>query len=173
MISEYLQPRSSVVYCHVDHGCKYAASNMLSNNGIAKGRNDTFYVASPLAGKLSILERQTDNTLVLTGTIPTGPIDNLSVDDDGVLWGAGFPKLLSLISHMRDPSLLSPSSAFKFSSNTGPAAFYGTKFKVEKVFEDDGTLVSGATTVVHDSRRGHLYFHGLASPHLTVCHYKK
>jgi arylesterase / paraoxonase len=79
---------------------------MFSNNGIAKARNGTFYVASPLAGKLSILNRQTDNTLAPFDVVPTGnvrwllsqfsnkrtssgPIDNLSVDDDGVVWGAG------------------------------------------------------------------------------------
>jgi len=34
---------------------------------------------------------------------------------------------------MRNPSLLSPSIAAKISINTGPNAFYGEKYKVEKV----------------------------------------
>ena len=34
---------------------------------------------------------------------------------------------------MRDPSLLSPSTVARISINTGPNAFYGEKYKVEKV----------------------------------------
>ena len=46
---------------------------MFANNGIAKAKkNDTFYVASTPKGTLSILERQADNTLVLTDEISTG-----------------------------------------------------------------------------------------------------
>lgn len=106
---EYFRPGASVVYCHVDHGCKLAASNMFANNGIARANNDTFYVASSMAGKLNILERQADDTLVLTDVIPTGEekhgyvgyhmhnlssdriLDNVSVDKDGVVWAAGKP----------------------------------------------------------------------------------
>ena len=83
---------------------------MKGNNGIAKAKNDTFYVASCLRAAVSVLEKQSDNTLVLTDVVPTGeflcvtsfdfhhgrhaqiadrPIDNLSVDDDGVVWAAG------------------------------------------------------------------------------------
>jgi len=175
ILSEYFHPQASVVYCHVEHGCKFAASNMFANNGIARAKkNDTFYVTSALKGNINILERQADDTLVLTDEISTDRIiDNISVDNDGVVWVAGFPKAFSFLKHSDDPTLLSPSSAFKFSINTGPAAFYGEKFKVEKVFEDDGTMVSGATTVVHDSERGRLFFHGLSSPWLTVCAYDK
>lgn len=171
-IYEYFKPASSVVYCHVDHGCKYAASNMFSNHGIAKAKNDTFYVANVMAGKVNILEKQADDTLVLTDVISTDQVVvNLSVDDDGVVWGAGIPKVLLTVKQSRDSSVLAPSSAFKFAANTGPAIFYGNKFKVEKIFEDDGTLVPGATTVVHDSQRSRLFFHGYASPWLTVCKY--
>jgi arylesterase/paraoxonase len=80
---------------------------MFSNNGIARAGNDTFYVVSSVAGKLNILERQADDTLVLTDVISTGkskegcflvtlnnsfpdrPLDNVSVDGDGVVWVAG------------------------------------------------------------------------------------
>ena len=45
----------------------------------------------------------------------------------------GIPQLFSVLAHMRNPSLLSPSIATKISINTGPNAFYGEKYKVEKV----------------------------------------
>lgn len=95
------------MYCDVGEGCKYAAENMLGNNGIAKGKNDTFYVANARSGQLRVMEAQADNTLVLTDVIPTGKfenryshpfetyriadrtLDNVSVDEDGVVWAAG------------------------------------------------------------------------------------
>lgn len=45
---------------------------MLANNGIARANNDTFYVASSAVGKLNVLEKQADGTLVLTDVITTG-----------------------------------------------------------------------------------------------------
>jgi hypothetical protein len=45
---------------------------MFANNGIARAKNDTFYVANAAKGKLNILERQADDTLVLTDVISTG-----------------------------------------------------------------------------------------------------
>ena len=97
--------RTSVGYCHVDEGCKYAAKNLQSANGIARSPiNDTFYVGSALGGGLYILEKQTDNTLVLTDVLsPRTSIpnrwypfkfnlfagmsfDNLAIDSNGALW---------------------------------------------------------------------------------------
>ena len=46
---------------------------------------------------------------------------------------AGLPQSLTALAHMRNPSLLSPSNAARISINTGPNAFYGEKYKVEKV----------------------------------------
>jgi hypothetical protein len=45
----------------------------------------------------------------------------------------GLPHALTALAHLRNPSLLSPSTALKISINTGPNAFYGEKYKVEKV----------------------------------------
>jgi hypothetical protein len=55
----------------VEEGCKLATAKIHDANGIA-GVNDTFYVANSLKGTVTVLERQTDNSLVLTDVIPTG-----------------------------------------------------------------------------------------------------
>ncbi|KAJ6499411.1 hypothetical protein C8R45DRAFT_114763 [Mycena sanguinolenta] len=161
----------SVGYCDVDSGCKYVARNLHAANGIVRAtNNDTFYVANSLAGGVTVLQRQSDNALLKTHTIATDRgLDNLSMDTDGVIWAAGFPDTFALVRHIADPSKLSPTSAHSIAMNTGPGSFYGEKFKVTKVFEDDGTLACGTTTVVHDVERKRLFLHGLASPHLTVC----
>jgi hypothetical protein len=106
----------------------------------------------------------------MTDMIPTGqPLDNLALDSDGILWAAAFPKLVDMGKHMRNSSHLSPVSALKIYANTGPNSFYGEKYKVEKVFEDDGRIVSGSTSVVHDSERNLLFMHGITASYLTMC----
>jgi arylesterase/paraoxonase len=64
------------------------------------------------------------------------PMDNLSVDKDGAVWAAAFPKGKDLIEkHIPDP-LNNPSAttAVRITLNTGSrSAFFGEKYKVEKV----------------------------------------
>jgi sugar lactone lactonase YvrE len=47
---------TSVGYCHLDHGCKIAASGLVSSNGIVKASNDTIYVASTFGAKVTIFK---------------------------------------------------------------------------------------------------------------------
>jgi len=132
------------------------------------------------------------------GFCPDYILDNLAVDADGQLWAAGMqetwvylslysrqmtgiPQALAALAHMLNPSLLSPSVAARISINTGPNAFYGEKYKVEKVktsfiedftplpalltsllkvFEDDGKIMSGITSAVYDSKRKKLFMNG-------------
>ncbi|KAJ7070140.1 hypothetical protein C8F01DRAFT_1115438 [Mycena amicta] len=154
-----------------DPECKIVAPNIHGANGIVRARaNDTFFVANSLFGGITVLERQQDNTLLKTHTIPTDrALDNLSMDADGVIYAAGIPSIPAIAAHIANPSLIAPSSVLAVAKNIGPGSFYGDKFTVTKVFEDDGTMTSGTTTVTHDARRGKLFIHGIAAPHLTVC----
>lgn len=59
-------------YCHIDEGCKFAIKNLHSANGIIRSyTNDTFYVGSVMGGGLQVLEKQADNSLVLTEVVDT------------------------------------------------------------------------------------------------------
>ncbi|KAJ7478621.1 hypothetical protein B0H11DRAFT_1279623 [Mycena galericulata] len=160
----------SVGYCD-ETGCKLVYPKLHGANGIARAPdNDTIFIGNAHAAGITVLERQTDNTLLKTHFIPTDrTMDNLSIDQNGVLWFAGFPLPFTMLKHIADPSVLSPTSAHAVVRNTGEGSFYGEKFRVAKIFEDDGTLATGTTSVVHDAARGRLFLHGLSSPHLTVC----
>ncbi|KAF5385826.1 hypothetical protein D9615_002466 [Tricholomella constricta] len=162
---------TSVGYCHVKDGCKFAITKMHGNNGIARAQNDTFYVMNSPGGAINILERQADNSLVVTEEIPTDrSLDNAAIDSDGVLWVAGFPNAFTLLfKHFSNPSIPAPSSALRLTINTGPASFYGEKYKLDKVFEDDGKIASASTSVVHDAERHLLFLHGLSAPQLSIC----
>jgi len=162
----------TVGYCHKAHsGCQIAVDHLRSINGIAKSPwNDTYYVAYMLRGGIAVLSKQIDNTLVLDDEISSDRgFDNLSVDDDGVLWAVGMPKFGKSLAKVDNPDRLAPSSIHRVSVNTGEGSFTGKKYLVEKVIEDDGTLISGATAVVHDTRRKKLFIHGISSPHLMIC----
>lgn len=69
---------ASVGYCHLDDGCKYALKKTHASNGIASSPNGTLYLGDNEYGGITVLERQTDNTLVITESIATGksPISN-------------------------------------------------------------------------------------------------
>ncbi|KAJ3863572.1 hypothetical protein EV359DRAFT_73547 [Lentinula novae-zelandiae] len=162
---------TSVGYCHLDHGCKIVASGLYTNNGIVKAPelNASVYVASNMGGKISVFERQASGLLKNPFYVGQA-LDNLSLDHHGHLWAAAFPKAQDMVEHLtKNPLHLSPVAAFKISVNTGPGSFYGEKYAVEKIFENDGTTVSGSTSVVHDSERGMLFMHGVASHQLVVC----
>ncbi|KAJ3934717.1 MAG: hypothetical protein NXY57DRAFT_629154 [Lentinula lateritia] len=164
---------SSVGYCNSDLGCKIAVDNLYTANGITKATNGTVYVASTSGLELKMFEKQDDDSLLfLEGVHCDTPIDNLSIDEEGTVFAAGMPKSLDLWEHTKNSSHLAPVCAWTFSKNTGQGSFYGEKYKVQKIFEDDGSIASGATTVVHDAERGRLFMHGVFSHHLTVCEVK-
>ncbi|KAG6856100.1 hypothetical protein H0H87_007436 [Tephrocybe sp. NHM501043] len=130
---ELFRSVSSVGYCNAQTGCKPAITKMQSTNGIARAENDTIYVTS-LSGSISFLERQSDNTLVVTDTVSTDRVlDNVSIDLEGALWVAGFPNVFAWLKHFSNPTTLAASSGLRISINTGESSFYGEKHKVDKV----------------------------------------
>jgi hypothetical protein len=96
------------------------------------------------------------------------------VDSKGAIWAAGMPKIIITGAHVRDPvqTPIAPSSVFKITLNIGESSFYGEKYTVEKVLEDDGTKISGITSAVHDATRGRLFLHGVVGETLIVCRTK-
>jgi arylesterase / paraoxonase len=66
----------SIGYCHINEGCKFAATGIHGANGIVKAKNSTdvesYYVANSLRPKIYVFERELDNTFVLVETIATG-----------------------------------------------------------------------------------------------------
>lgn len=95
-------------YCHIEHGCKLAATGLRGSNGIAR-HDGLYFVANAKFGEIFVLERQEDNSLVITDIVRTGaynvtpaaysnlfnrqkgmPMDNISVDENGIFYIAGL-----------------------------------------------------------------------------------
>ncbi|KAH7339448.1 hypothetical protein B0J17DRAFT_655168 [Rhizoctonia solani] len=176
---------TTVGYCHSDTGCKIAADELYASNGLArvcivvpewlltqlsssKTKDGNFWVASTNGGYVTIHERQADNALVPTEVVQVGlPIDNLAVSSDGSVIAATFPRLLDLMKAVQDTSLTAPSSVHQISINTGRGSYYGEKYKVERIYEDNGDLGSSATSAgLHGDS---LFLHGLMAHRFRVC----
>ncbi|CAE6474296.1 unnamed protein product [Rhizoctonia solani] len=165
----YFQIGSTWVgYCHAETGCKVAADELYTSNGIVRTRDGSIWVGSVIGGYLTVHEQQADKTLVQTEIIQLGSfVDNLSVASDGSVIATTFPKADLVLKSFKDTRVKSPSSAHRISINKGENSYYGEKYKVQKIYEDDGTLGSSATSAaVYD---GNIYLHGLMSHRLQIC----
>ncbi|CAE6416109.1 hypothetical protein ACGC1H_007200 [Rhizoctonia solani] len=159
---------TTVGYCHSDAGCKIAADELYGSNGLARTRDGKFWVASFFGGYITIHEHQADNTLVPTEIVQVGlPIDNLAVSSDGSVIATTLPKMFDAMKAGRNTSLTAPSSAHRISINTGHDSYFGEKYKVKKIYEDNGDLGSSATSAALHGN--YLYLHGLMAHQLRVC----
>ncbi len=141
-LEDYFQlKKSNVIYFD---GEKYsiAAENIAYANGINMSRDGKeVYVASTIAGSVQVYDREAasgkltlkDEILLKTGT------DNIELDEQGNLWVACHPKLLTFVQHANDTSKLSPSQVFKLTKNANG------KFVVEEVFLSKGDDLSGSS----------------------------
>lgn len=70
-------------------------------------------------------------------------MDNVDIDENGAVWAASFPKAVDYLYHvMSDGVLPSPSTALRFTLNTGRSAFFGERFKIDRVSDSSSALYS-------------------------------
>ena len=144
--------------------------NLKFPNGLARGTDGLIYVPSSADGTVTVFALQPNNTLIRVHTIPVGmPLDNISPDAKGDLWVPGFPNALQTFKGLANPyEEISPASVFRIRKETGVDG--ELKYEVKKMIEDkEGTVIDGATTVVHDVKSGKLWIGGAAAPFLVVC----
>ncbi len=96
------------------------------------------YVAETLARRLRVYRRDAASgrlTLEDTVNLSVAP-GNLSVDDDGIVWIAAFPKLFSLTAHLKDSARRSPTQVLRFDPKSR---------RVTDVYTDDGVAISAGS----------------------------
>lgn len=139
LIENYLQlPISHVVYFdgqttrHVAGGIAYA-------NGIAV-KNDTVYVAGTVSQKIYLYSRNLETgDLTKKESIYLGTgVDNIDIDEQGVVWIGAHPKLLSFVEHSKDKSKLSPSEVITLTWQNDT-----NNYKPKTVYLNDGSQLSG------------------------------
>ncbi|KAG8694762.1 hypothetical protein FRC09_009614, partial [Ceratobasidium sp. 395] len=115
--------------------------------------------SSGAAGYITVHEQQADKTLVPVEIIHVGrTLDNIALSD-GFVIAAAAPKVFHFIfNSAHNPAIPSPASAYRISINTGHSSYFGEKYKVEKIFEEDGSMLGSAATsaAMHGNK---LYLH--------------
>jgi arylesterase/paraoxonase len=113
-------------------------------NGIATSKEgDLIYVAETLSRQISVFDRDVKSgnlTLREEIELDASP-DNINIDQNGHIWLAGHPQLLSLYGHRGDRAKLSPS--FLVTLERGAA----NQYVVKDLMRDAGDLISGASVV--------------------------
>ncbi|TVY39299.1 Serum paraoxonase/arylesterase [Lachnellula occidentalis] len=171
----------SVGYCD-GNGCHIAYSKGLNfPNGLIQGRDGLIYVPNSATTNIAVFSLTEDHLLEQVHVIKSlYPIDNLSVDGKGDIYAASFPSLHLFTRATKDPFNVDPPSAVVKISRDGKG-FQGTsgragaakwddgEFIVEKLMEDDGSVLPGSTIAIHDSQTGRVFLGGAMSPFITIC----
>ncbi|KAF7959511.1 hypothetical protein EAE96_001127 [Botrytis aclada] len=158
----------NIAVCGSDNQCHSGPSNRFPN-GIVQGQDGLYYVASSIKGKVFVYALEANNTFTQIDEIDLQmPLDNLSVDANGDILAAAFPDVVKLVKSMDDSTINIPATAFrirKFDTEDG-----GWRYVVTKVIEDiEASVLSAATSVVHDPKTGRLFFGSITAPFLVVC----
>lgn len=122
------------------------------------------YVAETLAKSMRIYELRAGGELLLRGTIildglPAG----LTVDADGVVWIAVFPKLGDLLAHADDPAKRTVTRVIRFDPRLSTG-------EVAQVYANDGDVLSGGSAAAR--WRDLLIVGGLFDRKVLVCKLK-
>ena len=161
-----------VSYCDSVSQCHIAAQGQFNYaNGIIKGHDGLYYIASSVKGRIDVFALQASKTLVKEDEIHIGMgIDNLSIDSNGDIFVAAFPKILGLVRSMEsDVPLDVPSTVFRV-RKSGLVGTGAPAYEVTKVLEDiEGKFLPSSTTAIHDAKTGNFWLSGVASPFITVC----
>ena len=144
-----LLPRANVLYFDGNY-FQQVAKDLIFANGIAIGRDGSHIYVSEMMGRtlFSYKRNPFSGTLTEDGSLALGTApDNIDVADDGALWVAGHPKLLSLNMYSRDPAKPSPSEIFRVTLAGGVPQAANT------VYANDGSGIGAATVGAVSGKR--------------------
>ena len=144
MAEDYLGLAVSYVLFYDGTTFKKAAENIAYANGInADIDRQLLYVASPRGFQINVYAMQPNGLIELIDEVEVGTgIDNLEIDDEGVIWSAGHPQLLKFSAYAAGKLPIAPTEVIKVEF------FSPGKSKVTPLFIDDGSLVSAGSAAV-------------------------
>lgn len=143
-LEEYLQRSISYVNYFDGQAFRKVASGIAYANGInVSNDQQKIYVAATTGRNVLIYQRLTTGDLVLEKDIPTQTgVDNIEVDEHGVLWIGCHPQLLKFAAHAADSTKISPSQVIKINNGADDS------YQVTEVFLNDGSGYSGSSVAV-------------------------
>ena len=144
IIEDYLKIPKSSIYYYNGRSFKKVAKPFHYANGInISPDGKKLYLAETTGSAISTFEILDEGNLQQLGSYDTGTgVDNIDVDEEGNLWVAAHPKLLSFVKHSKDSVNYSPSQVLKLiPSGT-------TDFTRTLVYQNTGDELSGSSVAV-------------------------
>jgi arylesterase / paraoxonase len=147
-------------------------------NGITRARDGLIYAVNTIPSVIQVFSLTEERQLQQEDEIHVElPMDNLSIDQNGDIYAAAFPQVHKWGTSSKDPSVGVPTAVFRIrragkgyrgTSRKGMEIYQG-EYEVEKIIEDDGSLLPGSTSAVHDPMTGRIFLAGVMSPFVAVC----
>jgi hypothetical protein len=160
------EPLANLVYFD-GQAMRVAVTNLKMPTGIAGSHDGRMvYVSDTLGDQLQIFARNgMTGVLRYAETIPLGSSpDNVTIDENGALWVAAHPKLLSLMRAFRNASSIAPTQIFKVLPGAQDPG------RVTEVYLNRGEEISaGSVAAVHG---GHMLIGSVIEPRLLDCRLK-
>jgi len=133
------QQRTGKVIRIDSQGAEILAEGLLMANGIGLSANgETLYVGETVGQRLSVFDRDPQTNTLVFGhyvQIDTG-VDNLTVNQDGRVYIAGHPKLLTLaLKYQKSEATPSPSEVVVYDPQMQ---------SVDRLYVNDGTEIAGS-----------------------------
>ncbi|MEN8250060.1 MAG: SMP-30/gluconolactonase/LRE family protein [Bacteroidota bacterium] len=143
IVEDYLRiPRASIFYYDGNDFIKEAAPFHYANGINISKDGKRLFLTTTTGNALDIFNVEEDGTIIEDHIIDLGSgVDNIDIDEEGNLWIAAHPKLLDYVDHSKDANEHSPSEVFKLTPD-------GDDFKVELVYSNDGSEISGSSVAI-------------------------
>jgi arylesterase/paraoxonase len=163
-LEEYLHLKKSSVLYYDGQEFRVVAEGLAYANGInASPDGLLLYVAATLEGKIRVYSRDPeDGALSLQDEVFLNTaVDNIEVDEEGVLWVGAHPKPLDFLEYSQNAKALSPSQVLRVALQEG-----GT-YHVKQVHLSDGRYLSGSSVAA--KWRQHLLIGSVFDRRFLIC----
>jgi hypothetical protein len=173
---EALTGGGSVAHCRTDTGeCRIVtpASGHGLNfpNGIVRGADDHYYVATTLGGRIFVYRYEDGEFFAVNEAWPKVPLDNLSIDSDGVIIAAVLPWGRQSLKSIKEPgTIVAPASIGRLDMIPPTEEKPRPEYNFTTIIEDlDAKFLPTATVAVRDVKTKRLFISGVASQFITIC----
>ncbi len=142
-----LRRRTGVIFFYNGTSWHRAADNIRYANGLAiSNGGKKLYVAETAGGNLLEYDREAQTGyLRYARKIGVGDaVDNINIDEDGILWIGAHPQPLALARHRRDAGNFAPSKVYSFDPESDI---------LKTVYSDDGSSLSGSSSAARLQRK--------------------
>jgi len=145
----FLLYESNIVFRDEQGKLHVAISDLSNPNGLEKGPDDLFFLNSPVSATTKILKRHQNNSLTVVEVIsaPLMPDNGYFEPSTGHFYVTGHTKAFKLLGVAHGLLSTAPSVVYRLKNTnqrTGESNYIW-----EKVFEDDGNIISTSTIGVY------------------------